>query len=93
MLMSTEMIASVLYANENEVSPVSTHLVVLWAQNTPGSFSAHLPLALLTILHRLSRMVWLLISAWLLPWNDKVRKIDGRYCTWRRSWPLVCWRN
>jgi len=51
MLMSTGMIASFPYANENGVSLVGMRLVVLLAQSTPGSFSAHLPLTLFRLLH------------------------------------------
>ena len=66
MLTSTGMIASVLYANEDRVLPVETHLVVMF-QTTLGSFSTLLPLILSTFLYRLSRMVRLLILAWTLP--------------------------
>ena len=38
-------------------------------------------------------MVRLLISAWPLPGGNKVRKIDGRCCTLRKSWPLAYWQN
>jgi len=59
--------ASIPYASENEVSPVGTRLVVLYAYSTPGSFSTHLPFALFRLLYRLSGMMQLLISTWPLP--------------------------
>jgi len=61
MLMSTEMFASVPYANENGISPVGTRLVILQVQSIPGSFSAHLPFALFRLLLMLSRIMQLLI--------------------------------
>ena len=67
MLMSTDMITSVPYANKNAVSLVGTCLVVLWPIVLQGVFFAHLPIALSKLLHRLSRMVQLLISAWPFP--------------------------
>jgi len=68
MLMSTEMVSSILYANENGVSLVGTRSVVLYAHNTSRNFFfANLSLSLSKFLHRLSKMVWLLILAWTLP--------------------------
>jgi len=66
---STGMMASVLLASKNGVSPVGMRFVVRYAQSTPESFSTHLPFTLPRLLHRLLRMVRLFISAWPLPYG------------------------
>jgi len=62
MLMSTRMIAFILYANENGLRRQDAFGGSV-VQSIPGSFSTHLRLALFKLLHKLSRMVRLLISA------------------------------
>ena len=67
MLMLIGMIAFVSYANENRDFSDRNAFGRSVGPEYSREFSTHLPLALFRLLHRLSRMVRLLISAWLLP--------------------------